>query len=639
VSRLSLRPTPNLRTAIFLTGDVLIWSLALYLAFYLRFDGAIPQQHLARLPLLLLVFVPPKVFWHYLFRLYRVTWRLVGLTDLLNAWKANTLASVSVFLLLLFLTRPLLGFSVMTRSVLVLDYILSVAAIMLFRFSRRLWDFQRGGMSLSRRKAGRRILLVGAGAAGDRLSRSMLDDPRRLYRPVGFIDDDPAKHETYLHGLRVFGGRTSIPEVARQEHVDEVVVAIPSASPEELRAIVDQARQSDVRHVRILPGVHEFLSSRPRLQDIREVQPDDLLGRPAVKIDMDTISRFLQGKRVMVTGAAGSIGFEMVRQLCRFPCSEILALDMNESGLFELEEALAGLQLEVPVRTIIADVRDRDKVEWVLRTTRPHVLFHAAAYKHVPLMERHAEEAVKTNVLGTFVLGEAAVQADVGTFVLISTDKAVHPNNVMGATKRVAEKVGQALSQRGRTRFLAVRFGNVLGSRGSLIPVLQEQIRRGGPITLTHPDMKRYVMSIAEAVLLVLQAATMDRQTSIFVLDMGEPVRITDLAVELIRLSGLEPDKDIPFVFTGVRPGEKMEEELVESHEVLLPTPFDKVFEIQVDGVVPEVALRLALQELERLVRQMDAVGTRSLLDHMASQEMNLPGLAVGDEAAGRPRG
>jgi len=635
VWRLSLRPTLTLRTAVFLAGDILIWSLALFLAFYLRFDGAIPPHHLARLPLLLLVFVPPKVLWHYLFRLYRVTWRLVGLTDLLNAWKANTLASVSVFLLLLFLTRPLLGFSVMTRSVLVLDYILSVAAIMLFRFSRRLWDFQRGGMSLSRRKAARRILLVGAGTAGDRLSRSMLDDTRRLYRPVGFIDDDPSKHGTYLHGLRVFGGRTSIPEVVRQEHADEVVVAIPSASPEELRAIVEQTRQSDVRQVRILPGVYELLSGRARLQDIREVQPDDLLGRPSVKIDMDTIRRFLQDKRVMVTGAAGSIGFELVRQLCRFPCSEILALDMNESGLFELEEALAGLQLEVPVRTIIADVRDRDKVDWVLRTTRPHVIFHAAAYKHVPLMERHAEEAVKTNVLGTFVLGEAAVRADVGTFVLISTDKAVHPNNVMGTTKRVAEKVGQALSQRGRTRFLAVRFGNVLGSRGSLIPVLQEQIRRGGPVTLTHPDMKRYVMSISEAVLLVLQAATMDRRTSIFVLDMGEPVRITDLAVELIRLSGLEPDKDIPFVFTGVRPGEKMEEELVESDEVLMPTPFAKVFEIQVDGVLQEMALRLALQELERLVRQMDAVGTRSLLDHMAAKEwMNVQGVAVGDEGA-----
>jgi FlaA1/EpsC-like NDP-sugar epimerase len=628
---LKVRPTPTLRTAVFLAGDVVIWSLALYGAFLLRFDGSIPPNHWNHLPLLLLIFLPTKIFWHYLFRLYRVTWRLIGLTDLLNVWKANTLGSLTILMLLVFATQRVLGFTVTTRSVLILDYALSVGGILLFRFARRLWDFQWGGLGLSRRGPGHRVLLVGAGAAGERLARSMLDNPQGIHRPVGFIDDETAKWGTYLHGLRIFGGRSSIPDVVRGQRVDEIVIAIPSATPEQLRGIVEFARQSDVHQVRILPGVHELLSGKARLQDVREVQPDDLLGRPPVKIDMETISRFVKGKRVLVTGAAGSIGSELVRQLSRFPCEEILALDINESGLFELEEALAGFQVDVSVRTIIADVRDRDKVDWVLSKTRPQVVFHAAAYKHVPLMERYAEEAVKTNILGTFVLMEAAVRTSVETFVLISTDKAVNPNNVMGATKRVAEKIGQALSHRGRTRFLTVRFGNVLGSRGSLIPVLQEQIRRGGPITLTHPDMRRFVMSISEAVLLVLQVATMDRRTSIFVLDMGEPVRIVDLAMELIRLSGLEPDKDIPFLFTGVRPGEKMEEELVESGEALLPTPFEKVREIEVAALPQEMAVRLALQELERLAHQMDAEGTRALLNHIAANDwMTVQGAAVG---------
>ncbi|MGH7753965.1 MAG: SDR family NAD(P)-dependent oxidoreductase, partial [Gemmatimonadales bacterium] len=361
------------------------------------------------------------------------------------------------------------------------------------------------------------------------------------------------------------------------------------------------------------------------LQDVREVAVDDLLGRATVEVDLAALGAWLQGRRVLVTGAAGSIGGELVRQLTRFPCGEILALDVNESGLFELEEQVARLETTVPVRPVIADIRDRDKVEWVLRQAAPHVIFHAAAYKHVPLMERHMEEAVKTNVLGTFIMAEAAVRAGVQTFVLISTDKAVQPNSVMGASKRVAERVMQALSARGKTRFLAVRFGNVMGSRGSLIPTLQEQIRQGGPITLTHPDMRRYFMSIAEAVLLVLQVVRTDRQAGIFVLDMGEPVRIVDLATELIRLSGLEPDKDITFVFTGVRPGEKMEEELAEADEMMMPTMFERIYEIKADGVANEMALRLALQELERLVRAMDGDGIRAALNHLAGKDWLAP--------------
>ncbi|MGH2453005.1 MAG: polysaccharide biosynthesis protein [bacterium] len=613
-----LKPTRTIRTAVYLVGDIAIWIGALFGAFLLRFDGTIPPVHLSRMPYYLLLFVPIKLFWHQRYRVYNVSWRQVMLTDLINVWKANTLGSVCVVAALTFLDA-VATFGLTTRSVLAIDYLLSIGGITLFHFGRRLWDFQRHGLRRYRQRPARRVLLVGAGAAGERLARTMLDDPAEVYRPVGFMDDDPGKEGTYLHGLRVFGGRGLTPDVVRSQHVDEVVIAIPSASPEELRGIIAEVRQSDVQHIRILPGVHELLSARPHLSDIREVNLEDLLGRPPVRIDRDAITAFLRGKRVLVTGAAGSIGSELVRQLVRFPCAEVLALDFNESGLFEGEGGGWGAKTDVPVRAIIADIRDREKIDWLLRDLSPQVIFHAAAYKHVPLMERHTEEAVKTNVLGTFNVAEAAVRAGAEVFVLISTDKAVHPNNVMGATKRVAERIGQALSQRGRTRFLAVRFGNVLGSRGSLIPIIQEQIRRGEAVTLTHPDMRRFFMSIAEAVLLVLEAALADRQTGIFTLDMGESIKVMDLVQELIRLSGLEADRDIPVVFTGVRPGEKIEEELVETDEVLLPTRFEKIFEIKTDGPPHEMTLRLGLQELERLARAVDPEGIRALLSHLAT--------------------
>jgi len=614
-----LKPTRKLRALIFMMGDLLIWGLALYLAFLIRFEGSVPPSDIRRIPVLLAIFLPIKLMFHFLLGQYRVTWHLVGLTDLVNVWRANSLASLSLITIILFL-RSQRFFAGTPRSVLILDYVLSLGAIAVFRLSRRLWD-QRERSHRTIGPSVRRILLVGAGAAGERLLRAMLEDHQGTYRPIGFIDDNAGKHGMTIHGLPVFGSRLAIPEIVRTRRVDEVVLAIPSASSTQIRGIVEHIRQSGVRQIRILPGVNELLSARGRLQDIREVNVEDLLGRPPVEINLPAIAEFHAAKRVLVTGAAGSIGSEIVRQLSRFSCEEIVAVDANETGLFDLEEGMRLLEIQVPLRTVVADIRDRDKINWLLNTSRPEVIFHAAAYKHVPLMERHVEEAVKTNILGTFNVAEAAVRASVETFILISTDKAVNPRNVLGLTKRVAEQIVQSLSLRSRTRLFAVRFGNVLGSRGSLVPVLQEQIRRGGPITLTHPDMRRYFMSTAEAVLLVLQTALMDRQTGVFVLDMGEPVRVMDLATELIRLSGLEPDKDVPIVFTGVRPGEKLEEELAEVGEELLSTPFDKTFEIRPNGVPSEMGLRLAFQELERLAHEMDADGMRALLTHLAVEE------------------
>jgi FlaA1/EpsC-like NDP-sugar epimerase len=533
--------------------------------------------------------------------------------------KANTLALGTIAgVIAVFRTAGVL--STVPRSVILLDYVLTTCLVTVFRAGRRSWQVQRELYRARwRRRDGTRLLIIGAGAAGARIAQTLEETGNATYQAVGFIDDDRAKHGAYVRGLKVFGGREVLPRVVLEHVVEEVLIAIPSASPALLRDCIEDLRRAGVRRIKVLPGMHEWLAGRTTIKDIRYVKADDLLGRPPVQIQYDALKTYLTGKRVMVTGAAGSIGAELVRQLSRFGVEQVIAVDISESGLFELEQEL--LQPEkagVSVRMAVADIRDATKIEWLMGTTRPHLVFHAAAYKHVPLMEREVEEAVKTNVFGTLTVGEAALAHGVETFVFVSTDKAVKPSSIMGATKRAGEMVTQALRHRGRTRFMAVRFGNVLGSRGSIIPVLQEQIRKGGPVAITHPDMTRYFMSIEEAVLLVLQTPLMATPGSVFMLDMGEPVRIVDLARELIRLSGLEPDRDIPIVFSGIRAGEKIEEELVMPNERLVPTMFERIKEVHADGELDEITLRLTLRELERLVQGMDTDGIRALLYRLA---------------------
>jgi len=613
---INVRPTSAVRAAVFLVGDMVIWAGALWGAFLIRFDGNIPPRYLTSIPILLAILIPLKLGWQALYRLYSLTWRSVGLSDVMSVVKANTFALCTAAVAIVIFRNPN-PLEFIPRSVLLLDYILATCAVTVFRAGRRGLQMQWEALSMRRRRDGTRLLLIGAGVAGMRIAQSFEETDRGRYHVVGFIDDDPTKQGAYIRGLRVFGGREALPRVVREHAVEEVLIAIPSASLSGLRAIVDDVRRAGMQRIKVLPGMHEWLAGRARLKDIRDVEPHDLLGRPPVKIQYDALRTYLAGKRVLVTGAAGSIGSELIRQLCRFEIEQVVAADMSESGLFELEQELLREIPDAPLRTAIADIRDGRKVEWLMDDTRPHLVFHAAAYKHVPMMEREVEEAVKTNSLGTLTVGEAALRHGVETFVFISTDKAVNPTSVMGASKRAGELVVEALSRRGQTRFLAVRFGNVLGSRGSIIPVLQEQIRRGGPVTITHPDMKRYFMSIEEAVLLVLQTPLMTTP-GIFMLDMGEPVRILDLAQELIRLSGLEPDRDIPIVFSGIRAGEKLDEELVLPHERVVPTVFDRIKEVRADSAVDEVTLRLSLRELERLVQAMDSEGIRVLLDRLA---------------------
>jgi FlaA1/EpsC-like NDP-sugar epimerase len=622
VYRFRLRRTPLLRATIFFAGDLAVWIIALLGAFLIRFDGHIPRSYAQDIPLLLALFVPIKLIYNWAFRLYQVAWRSVGLPELMNIGKAAASATLTIAGLLMFL-RTADIFGAFPRSVFIMDFVLSFCGVGLIRVARRVWEmfFDRRHVRLN--EDAPRLLIVGAGAAGSRIARTMLESPSSMYHPVGFIDDDAAKWGTYVHGLRVHGGRSALPDVVGRLGVQEVLIAIPSAPSKAIREVVDWVRRAGVQRTRILPSVHELLTGRASLNDVRQIQIADVLGRPPVAIATDAIAERLEGNVVLVTGAAGSIGSELVRQIARLAKCEIVALDNNETGLFELEEEIKRLFPTASMRTLVADVRDAAKVDWVLRSVSPRIIYHAAAYKHVPLMERDVDEAVKTNIMGTQVMAEGAVRHGVETFVFISTDKAVRPTSVMGASKRVGELIGHVLSTRGRTRFLAVRFGNVLGSRGSLIPHIQEQIRRGGPVTLTHPDMVRYFMSPAEAVLLVLQASMSERQHGLYVLDMGEPVRIADLVNEVIRLSGLEPDRDIPIVYTGIRPGEKLQEELLTSTEAVRPSLYAGIFEVVEDHEPNEVMMRLALQQLEHLVARRDDAGIRAILRHLSQDGLS----------------
>ena len=411
--------------------------------------------------------------------------------------------------------------------------------------------------------------------------RDMMRSPQSSYFPVGFIDDDPQKKNTLIHGISVLGVRGDIPKLVKDSNVKEIIIAIPSATSKEIRGIMEYVRKTDIKDVKVLPSLSDLINGKVTLKDIRDISIEDLLGREPVEIDTGNLSSYIRGNNILVTGAGGSIGSELCRQTARFNPAKLIMLDRGETELFNIDMEIKEGYPDLRVSSIVGDIRDENTIKGIFRETTIDTVFHAAAYKHVPLMEANPREAILNNIYGTKVLAKISSESGAKRFIFISTDKAVNPTSVMGVTKRVAENLILGLTNN-RTAFISVRFGNVLGSRGSVIPIFQEQIKKGGPITITDYEMKRYFMTIPEAIQLVMQAGAMGKGGDVLVLDMGDPISVYQVAEELIRLSGLEPDKDIPIVISGKRPGEKLFEELLTAEEGTTATLHQKIFSAKI---------------------------------------------------------
>ncbi len=575
---------------IILSIDVVLLAASWFLSYGLRFEFQIPEKFLDEMAALLAIVVIIQIACLYSFEVYRGMWRFTSVGDLLNIIKALALSALVIVLFAVLLYR----FRNVPRSVVFINFCIGVLAVSGSRLAIRLY-FQKfvpskpiPSLSNVRTLSGthspeappRRLLIIGAGSCGEKILREIRDNRLMNYEVVGFLDDNPGKIGKKIHGVIVRGIIADLPFVARKTAADEILIAIPSASAPEMRRIVDVCKQSGVRY-RTVPAYGELINGQVSIKAAREVAYRDLIGRKTVPLDEAMIAAHLHGKRVLVTGAGGSIGAELCRQILRFGAGSLVLFERAESSLFEIDMEL-GREAKQPVIPVLGDIGDSRHLEEVFRRHSPQIVYHAAAYKHVPMLERHPWKAIENNILGTWNLIRACNAHRVERFVLVSTDKAVRPANVMGASKRLAEMI--ALNQNfcgiGETRYHAVRFGNVIGSAGSVVPLFQKQIERGGPVTVTHPEATRFFMTIREASQLILQAAAMGEGGEIFILDMGTPVRIVEMARDLIRLSGFEPDVDIKIEFTGLRPGEKLHEELITADERLMPTAHPKIFKL-----------------------------------------------------------
>jgi FlaA1/EpsC-like NDP-sugar epimerase len=565
----------------------MLWvSLAIYLAFSFRFDfGAIPEFHIEAGWHMLWVALLVQAFNYWYFGLYRGIWRFASLPDLTRIMQSVLFGSLLTYFILFIWIRM----EGIPRSTLVLYPILLMGGLAGTRLLYRWLKDRR--LSLASAE-GKRVLILGAGKAGELLVRDILNSDK--YIPVGFLDDEKKKKGCDIRGIPVLGDFSSLSQLIPELSIDEVFIAMPSASSDVLQTMVKNCADLHIR-CRTVPSLEELDHQDPNVGSLRNIRLEDLLGRDEISLKDDVVARFIQGKQVMVTGAGGSIGSELCRQLLSYNPDRLILLDHAEFNLYQIDHELQGMNNYRCCKAVLGDIRDHERMEWIFSKFKPDIVFNAAAYKHVPLVEANPEEGIKTNVLGTCMLADLAAQHACEHFIQVSTDKAVNPANVMGATKRMAEIYCQNLNKRCDTAFITTRFGNVLGSAGSVVPLFKKQIESGGPVTVTHKDITRYFMTIPEAVSLILQAATMGDGGEIFVLDMGEPVKIKDMAEQMIRLAGLVPNKDIDIIYTGLRPGEKLFEELFHEAESLQGTTHAKIMLSDVREVDwDEVQQRLA---------------------------------------------
>lgn len=610
--------------------DILTLAASFVLAYLFRFDFAIPREETKNALIQLVCVVAIQFCALLVTGVYSFVWRYIGMAEVRTFLKATLLPTVPVILARLLLPNSLKQFQV-PLSIALMDGFFAFVGVLGLRVIRRAIHesvLKQEGIAGTTGEKKKRVLLIGAGRSGMIAAKEILSVGNSNLDIKGFVDDDPNKQRSVIQAIKVLGTTDDLPALVRDNRIDHVVISITKGTRGDFRRILDICERIPVK-VRVMPGLYEILQGKVKVSRIRDIQIEDLLGRQQVQLDEGELKQFLVGKTVMVTGAGGSIGSELCRQVARFGPKNLLLVERAEFALFDIDRELAQEFPDLPRVPLVADVSDRERMRSIMANHRPNVIFHAAAHKHVPMMERNSSEAVKNNVLATKLLGELAAQHGVDVFVMISTDKAVRPSSIMGATKRVAELVVQDLDHRYDTRYVAVRFGNVIGSAGSVIPIFRQQILAGGPVTVTHPEMTRYFMTIPEAAQLVLQAGTMGKGGEIFILDMGEPVKILDLAKEAISLSGLRPYEDIDIVITGVRPGEKLFEELDMKSEKVSRTRHPKIF-IGKIAAYPEDKVKHALERLETLSRTCSEPELRDFLNAL------LPEARINVSTAGR---
>ncbi len=585
------------------THDTLAVVMAWLGAYWFRFNlDQIPAVFLDQAVSMLWVIVPAHLLFFVVFGVHRGAWRFTSTYDLsvvIKSVVAGTLVSaVAIFLITKLVAVP--------RSVFPLHALFLVGLLIGGRIVYRLF---RDGQIRSTK--GRRVLIVGAGAAGNMLLRDLQRNSEVDYHVVGFIDDDHSKKGREIQGVRILDRVSAIPTLSRLLRIELILIAIPSATAEEMRVVVDYCARAGVRF-RTLPKVQDILDGSASSSDLRSVQLDDLLGRDPVALDWDTMSEMIRGRRILITGGAGSIGSELCRQVARLDPEEVILVEQNEFNLYSLTLELEANFPDIRFSRLLGDVCDRVSMRYIFNKHHPHIVFHAAAYKHVPMLQDQVRETIRNNTLGTRSVADAAIAAGVSKVVLISTDKAVNPSSFMGVSKRLAEMVGQLNNMTSDTRFITVRFGNVLGSAGSVVPLFDQQIRNGGPVTVTDPEMTRYFMTISEACQLILQACSMGAGGEIFVLNMGEPVKIDYLARQMIRLAGKVPDEDIEVRYTGLRPGEKLSEELFHPEERLAPTAYEKILLAEGRALDTDSFWKL-FEELSVAVEHYDHLRTKEI--------------------------
>jgi len=601
--------TKTKRMIFFLISDVVLISLSCWLAFMLRFENKIPPRYVDSISWFIGLALIITITLFYFQKQYSISWSFVSIEDLIGLFKAVTVSFLFIAVII-FLFRQTYTFEGFPRSVIFITGFLVLLSTGALRFAKRIY-LQSIKKNLG---TGKKTLIFGAGEAGEHLVRYIVGSPHSNYNLIGLLDDNPMKQGVSIHGVRVLGTRAEAAAIIQRNAIHEVIIAMPAVSPQIIRETVHLCRQCNLREIKILPSTQEILEGKVSLNNIRAISIEDLLGRNAVKIDIQTIKNFITDKTVLVTGSAGSIGSVLCQEILKFNPKQLIGVDNNETETFYLENTINKLYPNNNKTFVIGNICDQHKMERIFNIYKPNIVFHAAAYKHVPILEQHPDEAVKNNILGTLNIGRAAIRNKTEKFVMISTDKAINPISIMGASKRICEMIMVYLNKQNSTRFCAVRFGNVLGSRGSVIPIFQEQIKKNGPVEVTHPEMKRYFMVTSEACLLVMQAGTIGEGGEVFVLDMGEPIKICDLAKELIKFAGYEPDVDIPIVYTGVRPGEKLFEEILTESEQ--PTKHEKIFISKLTDVDDKILIQ-SLAQFQKILKNGEVVDLKRIIKQL----------------------